>query len=212
MSFSGLFLRYPSDADKHLLARQTGLSRNQVSPSHTLFLFLYINTHFIFLNIVVKRLIKEKRRPFSCFGFFLRWTWRTYSYSRNPVEGTISEFSGNLHGFGFSFSDKFIVFLSTKEKNFTIIFLFFTGRRKKKKKIKIKKKKISSIIFFGFFFKHWDKDSEIDINTETVKKLFRHKYLRAEASTLEMRHESLQLWFSLSSHPMTISNHSRKNH
>ncbi|XP_022854554.1 BEL1-like homeodomain protein 4, partial [Olea europaea var. sylvestris] len=24
-------LRYPSDADKHLLARQTGLSRNQVS-------------------------------------------------------------------------------------------------------------------------------------------------------------------------------------
>lgn len=30
MSFSGLFLRYPSDADKHLLARQTGLSRNQV--------------------------------------------------------------------------------------------------------------------------------------------------------------------------------------
>ncbi|KAF3440788.1 hypothetical protein FNV43_RR19074 [Rhamnella rubrinervis] len=31
MSFSGLFLRYPSDADKHLLARQTGLSRNQVS-------------------------------------------------------------------------------------------------------------------------------------------------------------------------------------
>lgn len=26
----GLFLRYPSDADKHLLARQTGLSRNQV--------------------------------------------------------------------------------------------------------------------------------------------------------------------------------------
>lgn len=36
MSFSGHFLRYPSDADKHLLARQTGLSRNQVGPiSHT---------------------------------------------------------------------------------------------------------------------------------------------------------------------------------
>ncbi|KAH6791850.1 hypothetical protein C2S52_002327 [Perilla frutescens var. hirtella] len=29
--FFGLYLRYPSDADKHLLARQTGLSRNQVS-------------------------------------------------------------------------------------------------------------------------------------------------------------------------------------
>jgi len=35
MSFSGLFLRYPSDADKHLLARQTGLSRNQVRPLHS---------------------------------------------------------------------------------------------------------------------------------------------------------------------------------
>ena len=43
MSFSGLFLRYPSDADKHLLARQTGLSRNQVSLS--LSLSLYIHTH-----------------------------------------------------------------------------------------------------------------------------------------------------------------------
>lgn len=30
--FLDLLHRYPSDADKHLLARQTGLSRNQVSP------------------------------------------------------------------------------------------------------------------------------------------------------------------------------------
>ncbi|MED6225899.1 hypothetical protein PIB30_098042 [Stylosanthes scabra] len=29
MSFSGVFLRYPYDADKHLLARQTSLSINQ---------------------------------------------------------------------------------------------------------------------------------------------------------------------------------------
>lgn len=42
MSFSGLFLRYPSDADKHLLARQTGLSRNQVSSLSILLLLLLL--------------------------------------------------------------------------------------------------------------------------------------------------------------------------
>ena len=48
MSFSGLFLRYPSDADKHLLARQTGLSRNQVGPlslSLSLSIYIYIIYH-----------------------------------------------------------------------------------------------------------------------------------------------------------------------
>lgn len=41
--FSTYFLlRYPSDADKHLLARQTGLSRNQVCP-------LYSKSSFFFL-------------------------------------------------------------------------------------------------------------------------------------------------------------------
>lgn len=43
-SISGHFLRYPSDADKHLLARQTGLSRNQVLAMHV-HISIYTHTY-----------------------------------------------------------------------------------------------------------------------------------------------------------------------
>lgn len=49
----GMFVRYPSDADKLLLSRQTGLSRNQVHLPLALSSFrknllgrLYLSTHF----------------------------------------------------------------------------------------------------------------------------------------------------------------------
>jgi len=67
MSFSGLFLRYPSDADKHLLARQTGLSRNQVRPPPPLFLYVY-TFFYLFLSKTVNIPDEKERGKESVSG------------------------------------------------------------------------------------------------------------------------------------------------
>jgi len=68
MSFSGLFLRYPSDADKHLLARQTGLSRNQVSHTTPPPPSLRIHLFYLFFSKTVNIPDEKERGKESLSG------------------------------------------------------------------------------------------------------------------------------------------------